>query len=209
MSAVAMRQQADSRALVLFRWKHLRGSVRIHHGNPVLLSSKDVETLLHSRKQHIFNNAAEQVCIFKPKVSTVPRSCNHVRKAQFANIEEYTKFWSEQHLYIKTCASNRHMQYSRLVLQPGSSRMRRHSAVVLCKNNCNGDLPIHVFTHSTSCDDVTVQRAHDSYNIVKARHYHPDTVYTVNDFPARDGAAMMKLCARIVDSMVVSHFQKT
>ena len=69
--------------------------------------------------------------------------------------------------------------------------MRRHSAVVLCKNNCNGDLPLSDPTRSTSCDDVTVQSAHDSYNIVKTRHYHPDTVYAVNDFPALDGAAMI------------------
>ena len=73
----------------------------------------------------------------------------------------------------------------------------RDSSVVLYKvqNTANGSFPISIFAHSTSCDDVTVQRAHDFYNIAKARHRHPDTVYTVNDFPTRDGASMMQhLC---------------
>jgi hypothetical protein len=178
---------------MLSTMRHIRGSIM-----EILFYSYQ-KTWRNSRKQHIFNNADEEpgVCILQPTVSTVTDTyLNHVRNAHFTNIEEYTKLWSEQHLHMKTCASDHHMKYSGRVVQPGPTRMR-DSSVVLYKvqNTANGSFPISIFSHSTSCDDVTVQRAHDFYNIAKARHRHPDTVYAVNDFPTRDGASMMQhLC---------------
>jgi hypothetical protein len=117
-----------------------------------------------------------------------------VLNGHFSSIEEYTLLWSEQHLNLKTCASDHHMKYSGRVLQPGSSRQRDAPIFIYkAQNTQNGSFPVSVFTHSTSCDDVTLQRAHDGYNQAKARHGHPDTIYAVNDFPTRDGPAMMQL----------------
>jgi hypothetical protein len=84
-------------------------------------------TWRHSRKQHIFSNPQDtsDVCIFHGKVSTISDTYLHsVLHDHFSSIEEYTLLWSEQHLNLKTCASDHHMKYSGRVLQPGSSRQR-------------------------------------------------------------------------------------
>ena len=154
-------------------------------------------TWRHSRKQHIFSNPQDtpDVCIFHGKVSTISDTYLHsVLNGHFSSIEQYTLLWSEQHLNLKTCASDHHMKYSGRVLQPGSSRQRDAPIFIYkAQNTQNGSFPVSVFTHSTSCDDVTLQRAHDGYNQAKDRHGHPDTTYAVNDFPTRDGPATMQL----------------
>ena len=91
--------QNDTLERLLSTMRHLRESIRIHNGNPDLLLSKDVGTLLHSRKQHIINNADEEVCILKRKVSTVSGTyLNHVRKDNSQTLRNIQSFGAN-----KTC----------------------------------------------------------------------------------------------------------